>query len=336
MSLRIHVFARSQDQYLFPGSIDNKGKRVLDDKGLCKWWRSVLGDAATKVYTEQPGEASLKLHYLLGGCSYLESIPLLAAAATPDDDKAPRWVYCHPYALIPSPLPLPSDGSITLNNLIPAFQDDPKSRYLTSLTSSTISAAGEEGDYDEVMEQLNKLSDSSETLLAMKKAEVEKQRVQERSRLTAVNVDEYWECMGGRQECCSGHVAGFFVVVRDQASKQIEDAAEPPSNTPPKQITPTSATASMPYATYVRLWSAVHNVNYASMAKAAEAYTKWKEDLKSASMRTGANTEEYETEVFGAVKVDNPVVSDAQNSLKRQEPPKAVTTLQVKKKKKVA
>ncbi|KAL9577927.1 MAG: hypothetical protein Q9212_006057, partial [Teloschistes hypoglaucus] len=36
--LVVSLFARAQDQYLFPGSIENPGKHVLDDRGLIKWW----------------------------------------------------------------------------------------------------------------------------------------------------------------------------------------------------------------------------------------------------------------------------------------------------------
>ncbi|KAJ5223423.1 histone H3-K56 acetyltransferase [Penicillium chermesinum] len=36
--LVVSLFARAQDQYLFPGSIENSEKHVLDDRGLIKWW----------------------------------------------------------------------------------------------------------------------------------------------------------------------------------------------------------------------------------------------------------------------------------------------------------
>ena len=40
--LVISLFARSQTQYLFPGSADNGSKHVLDDRQLIKWWARVL------------------------------------------------------------------------------------------------------------------------------------------------------------------------------------------------------------------------------------------------------------------------------------------------------
>lgn len=38
----VYVFARSQPQYLFHLSAENRDKRVLDDRGLIRWWRGVL------------------------------------------------------------------------------------------------------------------------------------------------------------------------------------------------------------------------------------------------------------------------------------------------------
>ena len=38
----VYIFARSQPQYLFHQSALNPEKRVLSDRGLIRWWRSVL------------------------------------------------------------------------------------------------------------------------------------------------------------------------------------------------------------------------------------------------------------------------------------------------------
>lgn len=40
--LVVSLFARAQDQYLFPGSVENTSKHVIDDRGLIKWWCRVL------------------------------------------------------------------------------------------------------------------------------------------------------------------------------------------------------------------------------------------------------------------------------------------------------
>ena len=36
--LVLSLFARAQNQYLFPGSVLNTDKHVLDDRALVKWW----------------------------------------------------------------------------------------------------------------------------------------------------------------------------------------------------------------------------------------------------------------------------------------------------------
>ena len=45
--VRVHVFGRAAAQYLYPGSVENPNKRVLSDKRLCGWWKSVLTLAAS-------------------------------------------------------------------------------------------------------------------------------------------------------------------------------------------------------------------------------------------------------------------------------------------------
>ena len=329
-SFRIHVFARAQDQYLFPGSIENKSKRVLDDKGLCKWWKTVLSEATYTLNTSERQHRDLQLFYLLGGYSYLESLPLLPAAYPPDSKCGPEWVYGHPYATIAGPLPA-SKEAVTLNDLIPAFPDDPKSRYLTSLTSSPIPAAGDEGDYDDVIERLRKFSDSNSAILAMRTNDIEKQRIQERARIIGNNIDEYWECMGARQECCSGHVAGFFVV-SSEMSRENDVVAVGSS---PTHNAPQPAPASLSHSNYVRLWSSVHNVDYASFNKSTDAYEHWISDLQQAVVRGVASEQDWNDEAAGSVTVSNTAILNEPNLLKRVLPLKPVTSLQVKKKTKI-
>lgn len=330
-NLRIHVFARAQDQYLFPGSIDNKRKRVLDDKALCKWWRGVLGDAAIAQADAKDAEVRpLKLFYLLAGYDEAESHALVPADTVVPAAGNPKWVYGHPYTTIPSPLP-GSSVPPTLNDLIPAFQDDPKSRYLTSLTSSPVSASGEEGDYDETMEQLRRVEEASSALHKLRSAELVLQKHHERTRLISRDVDEFWICMGGRQECCSGHVAGFFVLATDSAQQQLSEnfAASVTAD-----LHQNHHMGSLPYSIYVKIWSSIHNVNYASQSVATAAYLRWKAEIRSAADRCGITQDERESEISGSIVTDNPEVPNSGS--KRSEPPVVINSLQPKKKKKVA
>ncbi|KAH6588408.1 hypothetical protein BASA61_005952 [Batrachochytrium salamandrivorans] len=52
VSLRIHVFSRSQPQYLFPASKQHAEKRVRDDTSLVQWWMWVLGNSSQQTITE--------------------------------------------------------------------------------------------------------------------------------------------------------------------------------------------------------------------------------------------------------------------------------------------
>jgi regulator of Ty1 transposition protein 109 len=48
----IHLFARSQRQYLFPNSADHPDKKPLGDIALCRWWKKTLSDVAKDVETK--------------------------------------------------------------------------------------------------------------------------------------------------------------------------------------------------------------------------------------------------------------------------------------------
>lgn len=342
--LRIHVFASSHDMYLFPGSIDNKAKRVLNDAQLSKWWRSVLGAAALKVHKLKAERRKIRLHWLLPGQNYEETLASLPKPDVLDGDFL-KWEYGHPYSTLPPPLPVPDPTRISISDLIPAFQDDPKSRYLSSLASSPIPHAGDAGDYDDVMERLHKLSEAGSALLVLRTEDVEEQRKSEMSRLQYQNDPEtgekvditpdwYWETIVTRSECASGKIVGFFVLSVEAEASSVETTTLPTSAQAgtSKKAAPAALPCSVSHASYIRLWQAVHNVNYASLDAAQLAHRKWSTELHAFIARTGTvSDEEYARHVEStAIHVDRPV-----QNLKRPEPPK-VTNLLVRKKKKVA
>ena len=226
--LRIHVFARSQGQYLFPGSVDNSTKKVLDDKGLLRWWKSTLSLSTTQITLPQKEKERLKSFYLIPGLTYPESLPYVP------DPSPSSWVYNHPYSTLPSPLhlsPSPSPNSYDLTDHIPSFPDDPKSRFLHSLTSSSLSPSGSEGDYDDLHHSMTELKfvSGGNWTVGQRLQEVEKERDRERRRLVEGvkgGVGEWWERMGYRQECCSGVLVGFFVVGLEPAQVLKEEKEE--------------------------------------------------------------------------------------------------------------
>lgn len=252
-SVRIHIFARAQDQYLFPGSISNAGKRRLTDKELCRWWKRILTDAATSLPSPQ-------LFYLLPGFSYAESLPYVPP--TPADSS---WTYGHPYGRL-RPTMAGTVEPYTLNDLIPAFPDDPKARFLASLTSTPIPPTGEEGDYDDVHARAaSNLTATTELTASL---------ALERKRLVAVEggADEFWERIGYRQECMDGHLTAFFVVA----------IAYPPAS-PIKE----PKLAVLERASYIHLWSRFHNVEYGEVEMAKKAYETWRGDIEAACANDG-------------------------------------------------
>lgn len=68
----IHLFARSQRQYLFPNSGDHPNKKPLGDVPLCKWWKKNLGEIAkavedtNKVKTDDVPAAGEYVHTMIG------------------------------------------------------------------------------------------------------------------------------------------------------------------------------------------------------------------------------------------------------------------------------
>ncbi|KAL7795283.1 histone acetylation domain-containing protein [Trichoderma ceciliae] len=181
----VSLFARAQDQYLFPGSIEYPGKHVLDDRGLVKWWCRVLDPIV-----ESPPTGSLSAwrntgaYLVVPGLDAHETrafIPRRAGASS-------SWSLSHPLERI-SHYSREFDW-VPPRCLIPRFPDDPKSRFR-----------------DELDDEVTKTK-------AMKTTGSWK---------SVKTLDMFWEMMAFRQECSSGRMTGFIWVVfddMDDESKQ--------------------------------------------------------------------------------------------------------------------
>jgi regulator of Ty1 transposition protein 109 len=321
---RIHIFARAQAQYLFPGSGKNPGKRVLDDKALCAWWRRTVEVSAPP-----------RAYWLLAGYSELEAkqlVPAFRHVAKEEGESTTAWTYGHPYA---------ADGH--LGDLIPAFTDDPKSRFLTELTSSTQQPSGEEDDWDDAFHTLSSMSAFA---AQPRREKIEADKKRERARLDGVSVEEFWERMGWRQECCSGQLVGFFVVEPREAKKpstsaspsRTTTAATAPSSSPPR-----AHHSALPHAAYVSLWSSLHNVDYSSAEKVATAHLRWKEGLRAifsgdkwAEVHSRVTVEGGATAPPQSLGSGSAVVVGSELKRELVEEPKVVNVLAPRKKPKVA
>jgi regulator of Ty1 transposition protein 109 len=105
----VHLFARAQNQYLFPASIEHPGKRVLSDAGLVKWWKAVMDDFVSSCVKDGKvsggggggGRLRAEPHVILPGATddeamHLLKIPLRKPEATTGHD----WRYGHPYSTL--------------------------------------------------------------------------------------------------------------------------------------------------------------------------------------------------------------------------------------------
>jgi regulator of Ty1 transposition protein 109 len=213
--LVVSLFARAQDQYLFPASIDNKNKHVLDDRGLVKWWCKVLDLLIGQYKAEEERKPFLeRLIDTVGGSSngtmsettakgYLV-IPgfetydtLRYTPPSPVLNTPRRWAAAHPLLQIaPHPAAPP-------RCLVPHFPDDPKARFLDELdeelpdqgTDATVADGG-------TPSRSNGMWKSVKTL------------------------DQFWEFMAFRQECSSGRIVGFIWVVITPARPSIPEEDE--------------------------------------------------------------------------------------------------------------
>jgi regulator of Ty1 transposition protein 109 len=226
--LVVSLFARAQDQYLFPASIDNKNKHVLDDRGLVKWWCRVLDPLVWQYKAEEErkpfaerladggtthgngttslSEATAKGYLVIPGFDPYDTLRYTPPSSIPNQPR--RWAAAHPLLHIaPHPAAPP-------RCLVPHFPDDPKSRFL-----------------DELDEEL---PDRGTDAMVVEGGTPSRSNGMWKSVKT---LDQFWDFMAFRQECSSGRIVGFIWVVITPAQPSIpEEDEEEPSQQSVSQI----------------------------------------------------------------------------------------------------
>ncbi|KAK3847212.1 MAG: histone acetylation protein-domain-containing protein [Linnemannia gamsii] len=200
----LYIFARAQPQYLFAESAKNPRKRVLDDRGLVRWWKNT----AASVYAEDvlasqsqekeqekekdgqttPGSSNSRRR-MKGGKTKVQGwwhIPGIETdrqahnviqspsptASTTGTSTPPKfeWTYGYP----------DKDSKELANALIPQFPDDPKSRMMQSPSC--------QGGF--------------------------------------VNIQTFWELAAIGEESGAGKITGFFRVVEEAVDSEEEEEDE--------------------------------------------------------------------------------------------------------------
>ncbi|KAJ5345413.1 hypothetical protein N7452_003417 [Penicillium brevicompactum] len=189
--LVVSLFARAQDQYLFPGSIENAEKHVLDDRGLIKWWcravdpilrehepESALQETKASDQTVEASKASATAYLIVPSCDRFETRNFFPSTAKADPQDRPRWLNSYPLKQ------LYHDPSAPPRCLVPRFPDDPKTRFLVDL----------DDELPEVEEGKPALPDAGRWR-------------------SVKSLDQFWEMMSFRQECSAGRLVGFLWLV---------------------------------------------------------------------------------------------------------------------------
>ncbi|KAF2663248.1 hypothetical protein BT63DRAFT_430446 [Microthyrium microscopicum] len=248
IKLILSLFARASAQYLYPGSSENVGKHVLDDRQLVRWWCRVLGplieDYAPEASPSNPiisnKSTSSTLPTPPSTCpsssntttaqAYLiipgeDSItPYLPPNTRSNPSLRARWTHGHPLQKLSRHAHAPP------RCLIPHFPDDPKARYLTELDDE-LPDAGSQG---------TEASPRKRGTGAWKSVK---------------SLDMFWEMMAYRSECAAGRMVGFLWIVFTPPSSPFSDtnASTIPStslSTPrPKAIQPPKTPMKTPLPT---------------------------------------------------------------------------------------
>ena len=189
--LVLSLFARAQDQYLFPGSIENHHKHVLDDRALVKWWCQVV-DPILQRHPSTDEERRPET----GPTDFIDDSYIARGFLRVPGCDSHEITGFFPKRFQKSPLPrkwLPADPLRDLGRspnlpercLIPRFPDDPKARFVDELDA-------------ELPEPLSQNQKSPS-------------KTRHQGRWKSVrSLEQFWEMMAFRQECSSGRLVGFL------------------------------------------------------------------------------------------------------------------------------
>ena len=224
----VSLFARAQDQYLFPGSIENSQKHVLDDRQLIKWWCKILDQVLRKG---QHSAIVSKGYLKVPGCDSRE-IRFFFPKGTPNEDSI--WTHEDPLQSLQSLSDLPE------RCLIPRFPDDPKARFAIDLDdelpeNQLVNPDAGEKDDDELLEDGNlPIPKNPPTAEYSPSFQPDPPKPRSDGKWRSVrSLDQFWELMGFRQECAAGRLVGFIWGVIDSLpslpSKHLSDTVVAPA-----------------------------------------------------------------------------------------------------------
>ena len=196
--LVLSLFARAQNQYLFPGSVDNSGKHVLDDRSLIRWWCRIIDPIISQYpHSETPrvpqsaskpesrareGDFTPHAHLVVPGCDIYETRAFFPRNSQSATDGSLRWAAKDPLQSLGKP------AGLSPRCYIPRFPDDPKARFVTDLDAEL---------------PIENLPNADDPPLGRSNGQWRSVR----------SMAQFWDFMAFRQECAGGRLVGFIWAV---------------------------------------------------------------------------------------------------------------------------
>ena len=304
--LVLSLFARAQNQYLFPGSVENSQKHVLDDRGLIRWWCRVVDPILEKQNSSRDqiedevgrsdagkAEREAQAYIRVPGYDAYGTKTFFPRDVCKQASISKRWKVGDPL------IELSTSPNLPERCMIPRFPDDPKARFMDTL--------------DEELPDENRPLSQNLSQESIKRGDEGKWR-------SIRSLEQFWEAMSFRQECSSGRLVGFIWAVfpsilgnqengmafcsakeseeqrGDQPSPETQDA---PRTTPQSQDHQSDSTATeppeetihylwpkrgrgevlLPAKEYDEAGKFLLSLDYTDLAAAVESTSRWIADI---------------------------------------------------------
>ncbi|KAG9068800.1 hypothetical protein KI688_011086 [Linnemannia hyalina] len=289
----LYIFARAQPQYLFANSAKNPQKRVLDDRGLVRWWKNTAASVyaesmdssttATTTTTTQEHEQEAEGKRIgnrktkVQGWWHIPGIEterqannvIQSTTATTNNSKAFEWIYGYP----------DKDSKELANALIPQFPDDPKSRMMQSPSC--------QGGF--------------------------------------VNIRTFWELAAIGEESGAGKITGFFRVVEEDEGED-EGEGEEGEEMQEKAVTGTTSG-------YTKVINFLLDLEFSTMEDARRSTRTWQDRVEVWVRKSVEREAERVLEVEAACRQEQGKEEDKEEEVKetKREVVAAVRSLWIQK-----
>ncbi|KAK5080106.1 hypothetical protein LTR70_008797 [Exophiala xenobiotica] len=251
--LVLSLFARSQNQYLFPGSVENTAKHVLDDRQLIKWWCRVLDGLVERArpahgYTDPAvtlSTSAVETNINDPGSATSAAVQRTTSPSTPFSATTTTTASIEPQAYIIVP---GCDRSDTIRSFFPPSarysRPDAPPRWHNSYPDQYLVGAdtwqsGSDTDTSTTLPVRCMIPHLPDDPKARYCEDLDHAGTDELGRWRDIrSLHQFWETMEYRQECAAGRLVGFlwiFFTTNDATAKTANGLA-PFSSKPDSEL----------------------------------------------------------------------------------------------------